>query len=251
MPSPMPGWPRALIGDATRGSAVLGLIPHSIYALMARKVAGQITGGSSAARFTGQQGFRVLAAAARQALVEEAAQRLAVPAGELSTARGSVIHAGSGKSLRYGELAAKAAERDLNPQPKLKPASAFAFIGKSVPRTDIAAKVDGSARFGIDFALPGMRVATVMAAPVRGGTLESVDPAPAMAIKGVEKVVKFEDAVAVVASGYWPALKGLRALAPRFSDGGHGDVWPLPRCSRRRRKWSKPKRARPMPGAAS
>jgi isoquinoline 1-oxidoreductase beta subunit len=69
-----------------------------------------------------------------------------------------------------------------------------------------------------------MRVATIMAAPVRGGKLESVDPAPAMAIKGVEKVVKLEDAVAVVATGYWPALKGLRALSPRFGDAGHGAV---------------------------
>ena len=85
-------------------------------------------------------------------------------------------------------------------------------------------KVDGSAQYGIDFALPGMRVATVMAAPVRGGKLEKVDPAPAMAIKGVEKVVQLDDAVAVIATGYWPALKGLRALAPQFSDGGHGGV---------------------------
>ena len=60
------------------------LLPGSIFSALARNVAGQITGGSSAMRFTGQHGFRVLAAAARQALVEEAAARLKVPAGELT-----------------------------------------------------------------------------------------------------------------------------------------------------------------------
>ena len=63
-----------------------------------------------------------------------------------------------------------------------------------------------------------------MAAPVRGGKLTSVDEAPAMAVKGVEKVIKLENAVAVIAKGYWAALKGLRSLAPQFSDGGNAGI---------------------------
>jgi isoquinoline 1-oxidoreductase subunit beta len=175
-------------------------------------------------RFTGQMGMRTLGAAARQALLEEAAERLRVPASELTAARSVVTHAASNRTLRYGELAKGAAERSLSDAPRLKDGKSFTLIGQSVPRLDVPAKVDGSAKFGIDMALPGMRVATVMAAPVRGGKLESVDPAPALAVKGVEKVVELGDAVAVIASGYWPALKGLRALAPKFSDGGNGAV---------------------------
>jgi isoquinoline 1-oxidoreductase beta subunit len=76
----------------------------------------------------------------------------------------------------------------------------------------------------MDFAIPDMRVATIQAAPVRGGKLTSVDTAIALAIKGVEKVIKLDDAVAVVAKGYWPAISGLRALAPSFSDGGHAGI---------------------------
>jgi isoquinoline 1-oxidoreductase subunit beta len=199
-------------------------LPGALASLVARNMVNQITGGSSAVRFTGQQGVRILAASARQALVEEVAARLGVPAGELASAKGMVTHAKSGRSLRYGELAKAAAERSLSSEPKLKEASAFTLIGQPLPRIDIPAKVDGSAKYGIDFALPNMRVATVMAAPVRGGKLTSVDPAPAKAIKGVEKVVQLEDAVAVIASGYWPALQGLRALSPKFTDGGHGGV---------------------------
>ncbi|MGE3693588.1 MAG: molybdopterin cofactor-binding domain-containing protein, partial [Novosphingobium sp.] len=210
------------LNDGTLGMKVN--LPHSAYSAMARNLIGQITGGSSAVRFTGQYGFRVLAASARQALKEEAAARLEVPIDQLSTARGVVAHAATGRSLRYGELAKKAAQRSLDSNPKLKQPKDFVHIGKPVARIDIPAKVDGSAKYGIDFALPGMRVATVMAAPARGGKLESVDPAPAMAIKGVEKVVRFDDAVAVVAKGYWPALKGLRALSPQFTDGGNTAV---------------------------
>jgi isoquinoline 1-oxidoreductase subunit beta len=89
---------------------------------------------------------------------------------------------------------------------------------------DIPGKVDGSAQYGIDFTLPEMRVATVMMAPVRGGQLQSVDSAPAMAVKGVEKVIQLADAVIVVGTGYWPAKKGLDQLAPKFTDGGHAAI---------------------------
>jgi len=199
-------------------------LPGSIASLMSRNMVNQITGGSSAVRFTGQIGMRTLGAAAREALVTEAAERLKVPAGELTTAKGVVTHAKSGRSLRYGELAIAASQRSLSSEPKLKAPKDFVLIGKPVPRFDIPAKVDGSAIYGIDVQLPDMRVAAVMAAPVRGGKLESVDSAPAMAIKGVEKVVQMDNAVAVVAKGYWPALKGLQALSPKFSDGGHAAV---------------------------
>jgi isoquinoline 1-oxidoreductase subunit beta len=161
-------------------------------------------------------------AAARLALIETAASRLSVPASELTTADSKVLHAKSGKALRYGELAIEAAGRSLDNDPVLKDSKDYKLIGKPIARMDIPAKVNGTAQYGMDFSLPNMRVATVAAAPVRGGKLTSVDPAPAMAVKGVEKVIKLDDAVIVVARGYWAALTGLRALSPKFSDGGHG-----------------------------
>ncbi len=201
---------------------VINALPQAIVAMIARSLPIQITGGSSAIRFTGEVGMRKTGAAVRMALIAEAADRLGVPASELTTADSVVTHAKSGKSLRYGELAAGAAARSLSGDPVLKTRDQWKLIGKPVPRRDIPTKVDGSAVYGIDFTLPEMRVATIAAAPVRGGKLESVDEAPALAVKGVEKVVKLADAVIVVAKGYWPATKGLAALAPKFSDGGHG-----------------------------
>jgi isoquinoline 1-oxidoreductase subunit beta len=197
-------------------------IEGSTFAMIARNIPLQVTGGSSTVRATGQTGMRVAGAAARIALITVAAKRLGVPEGELTTANSKVIHAKSGGSLRYGELAADAAELTLLAEPKLKEARDYRFIGKPIPRLDIPAKVDGSARYGMDVQLPDLRVATITAAPVRGGKLDSVDAAPALGVKGVEKVVKLDNAVAVIATGYWQALTGLRALSPKFSDGGHG-----------------------------
>jgi isoquinoline 1-oxidoreductase beta subunit len=197
-------------------------IVGSSFALIARHLPLQVTGGSSTVRATGQMGMRVAGAAARTALIATAAKRFGVAETELTTEKSQVLHAKSGRALRYGELAAEAAAMTLSAEPKFKDPKTYRLVGKPIPRLDIPAKVNGSAQYGMDVQLPNLRVATIMAAPVRGGRLLSVDPAPALEVKGVEKVIQLDSAVAVLASGYWPALTGLRALSPKFSDGGHG-----------------------------
>jgi isoquinoline 1-oxidoreductase subunit beta len=213
---------RGFVGEMSGQEGIVNALPASLLGILARSMDLQITGGSSAVRYTGQKGMRVAGAAARLALVDEAASRLGVPASELTTDAGKVIHAKSNKSLRYGELAEAAAGRSLNSNPPLKERAAYKFIGKDTARLDIPEKVDGTAKYGIDMTLPDMRVATIIMAPVRGGKLTSVDPAPAMAVAGVEKVINLDGAVVVVAKGYWQAKKGAAALTPKFSDGGNG-----------------------------
>jgi isoquinoline 1-oxidoreductase subunit beta len=215
---------QSFLGEMTGMLGVVNALPAAVMGLLTRSQNVQITGGSSAVRFTGQSGMRVVGAAVRLALVEEAAARLRVPAGELVAANSTVTHTATGRSLRYGELAAGAAKRSLSSSPKLKDPKDFRLIGAGLPRADIPSKVDGSAVYGIDFTLPEMRVATIAAAPVRGGKLVAVDENPALAINGVERVVRLDDAVIVVARGYWPAAKGLAALRPEFTDGGHGAI---------------------------
>ena len=218
------GLGRGFLAEMTGQPGIIDGIPASFLSLIARSMNLQITGGSSALRFTGQKTMQLVGAATRLALIETAAKRLNVPASELVTQDSRVIHANSNNSLRYGELAIEAATLSLDNDPPLKDRKQYRLMGQSMQRLDIPAKVDGTAQYGIDFTVPDMRVATIMAAPARGGKLTSVDAAPAMAVKGVEKVIKLDDAVAVVASGYWPAISGLRALAPQFSDGGNGGI---------------------------
>ena len=182
----------------------------------------QVTGGSSAVRGTGHLGMRVAGAAAKVMLVEAAAKQWNVPAAECSAKLSKVTHAGSGRTLTYGELAAQAALLTPPVHPPLKSRDDYTIVGKPTPRIDIPSKVNGSATYGVDVTLPQMLYATIAASPVFGAKLVSVDTAPAEALPGVKKVVKLDNAVAVVADGYWRALKGVRALAPKFEDTGKG-----------------------------
>ncbi len=181
----------------------------------------QVTGGSSSVRGTGFLGMRVAGGAARAMLIEAAAKRWQVPAGECDAKLSQVIHAGSSRSATFGELAADAALLDPPVHPRLKSYKEYSLVGKPIPRLDIPSKVDGSAEYGIDVAIPGMLYATVAAAPVFGAKLGAVDAAAVSAQPGIRKVVQLDDAVAVVADGYWRALKALRSLIPSFTATDH------------------------------
>ena len=212
---------RAFTGDAM--PAPLGrAIDYGAYRL-ARWFGTQATGGSLAVRGTGY-GMRVAGAAAREMLLAAAAERFGVPAHECAAARSRITHAWSRQSAGFGGLAKAAAAIPAPAEPPLKDPDTFVIRRTSKPRFDIPPKVDGSVRYGIDFTLPGMLHAAVDIAPVEGGRLVSVDPAPAKAMPGVQEVVELENAVAVVADSYWRARKALAALRPAYDDAGHGGV---------------------------
>jgi isoquinoline 1-oxidoreductase subunit beta len=211
---------------------VLGFIPPAVLPRsmddvslgIADLVGLQLTGGSASVRMTGEMGMRTAGAAARIMLVQAAATRWDVAPGDCTTSLSIVRHGASGRSFTYGDLAADAAQLSPPSDPALKPYAAWRIVGTSPPRADIPEKVDGSAKYGIDIVLPDMLYATVTAAPVFGGKLTSVDTALAEKMPGVHSVVRLDNAVAVIAEGYWQALQAVRALKPVFSDGGHGTV---------------------------
>ena len=165
--------------------------------------------------------LRKVGAAARAMLVAAAANKLGVDAGALTTEAGYVVDAAGGKRIAYGELADDAAKLPVPTKVKLKDPSTFRIIGTPAKRLDVAGKVDGTAVYGIDVKLPGMKIATVAASPVFGGTLASFDDAAALKVPGVHQVVKLDNAVAVIADHYWAAKQGLEAGAATFSNGPH------------------------------
>ena len=182
----------------------------------------QITGGSLSVRTTGEVAMRVTGAATRAVLLEAAAAEWQVPVAELSAAGSMIRHEASGRDATFAHFAPAAAELPMPDKPSLKTPDAFRIMGTSPPRFDVPPKVDGSANFGIDAVLPGMKHATVRAAPVFGGRVLSVDESSVQDMPGVRKVVNMGDAVAVIADGYWQARKALDKLAVEFSDGGNG-----------------------------
>lgn len=178
----------------------------------------QITGGSSSVRFTGEMGMRSAGAAAREMLMRAAAEQWQIPVSELSTANSRVHHAASGRTLSYGELASAAARFEPPRTPTLKRPEQFTLMGRSLPRVDIPAKVDGTAMFGIDAMPPGMLYAAVTTAPVFGAQLLNVaNKEQALQQRGIVRIVELDDAVAVVADNYWRASRALALLQPEFS----------------------------------
>jgi isoquinoline 1-oxidoreductase subunit beta len=183
----------------------------------------QATGGSTAVRASWEP-LRKAGAAARMMLVAAAAEEWKVDPRSCRAEKGEVIHGESGRRLSYGALAEKAAALPVPSEIPLKERKNFRLIGKPVKRLDTPAKVDGTALFGIDAKVPGMKIATVAACPVFGGKLKSVDDGRAMAVNGVSQVVHLEDAVAVVAQHMGAAKKGLAALDIQWDEGPHATL---------------------------
>jgi isoquinoline 1-oxidoreductase subunit beta len=171
----------------------------------------QATGGSTTVRYCWKT-LRDAGAAARYMLVNAAAQRWKVDASQCTVTRGVVTHAPSGRTLRYGELAAAAANVTPPAKAPIKDPKDFQLIGKSLRRVDTPGKVDGSLLYGMDIRVPGMKIATVRACPTFGGRVASVDDARALAMPGVLKVLKIDNAVAVIGEHFWAARQGLEAL---------------------------------------
>ncbi len=183
----------------------------------------QMTGGSTSVRGSWMI-MRKAGATARALLVSAAAQSWQVDAASLLARDGEVHDPASGKSLAYGLLVDKAALLPVPQDVVLKKNADFKLIGKPAHRMDGKGKVDGSTVFGIDVRLPGLKVATVAACPVFGGTLASFNEAAAMKVPGVRQVVRLGNAVAVVGDHFWAAKKGLQAAAPQWNEGPNASL---------------------------
>jgi isoquinoline 1-oxidoreductase beta subunit len=172
-----------------------------------------------------QKRMQQVGASARERLIAAAAARWNVPASECSAAASVVTHKPTGQTLRYGELTADAAKIKLPQEPAIKTPDQFTFIGKPMPRLDVVHKTNGSAKFGIDANVPGMVFAAITACPVPGGKLKSVDESPVKGAPGVIRVVRLDNAVAVVAEGsFWRAKQALARLQPEWETGEAGQL---------------------------
>ena len=178
----------------------------------------QATGNSNAIRGAWKP-LREAGATARTMLVSAAAKRWNVDPASCRAQSGEILHAPTGRSVKYGELAAEAASMPVPASVVLKRPENFKIIGTPAKRLDTPAKVNGTAVYGIDVHLPGMEIATLAQSPVFGGRVKSVDDAAAKAVKGVRQIVRLDDAVAIVADHMAAAKKGLAALVIEWDEG--------------------------------
>jgi len=183
----------------------------------------QFTGGSLSIR-TMYDPMRQAGAAARMVLIQAAADQWKVAPDSCHAAHGEVLHKASGRRLKYGKLVGAAAKLPVPAKIALKDAKDFKLIGTPQKRLDAKGKTNGTAVFGIDAQVDGLKVATVAASPVFGGKLKSVNDAKALKMRGVRQVVKLDNAVAVVADNYWYAKQGLAALEITWDEGEHAKM---------------------------
>ncbi len=178
----------------------------------------QVTGGSTSVK-TAWQPLREAAATAREMLVDAGARTWKVSRDEVYAEDGAIIHRPTGKRFRYGELTASAAQSDPRKvEPKTKD---YRVIGKSIDRLDARPKIDGSAVYGVDVKLPGMKIAVVVRSPVFGGKVKSFDATAAKASPGVEAVLEVSSGVAVVAAKYWQASRAAKLLEIVWDEGNY------------------------------
>jgi isoquinoline 1-oxidoreductase beta subunit len=181
------------------------------------------TGGSRSVR-SSHDHLRKAGTTAREMLIAAAALAWNVAPSECRAANSIITHMPSGRTVSYGQIAEAAARIAPPKQVKLKDPKDWKLVGKPTKRLDTADKVRGLPIYGIDVRLPDMLYAALIQCPVFKGTLKSVDESKLVGMKGVRKVVKLKDAVAVVADSWWQAKKAVEALTVTWDDGGNGAV---------------------------
>ncbi|WP_371074783.1 MULTISPECIES: molybdopterin cofactor-binding domain-containing protein [unclassified Sinorhizobium] len=183
----------------------------------------QATGGSTTIRAAWEP-MRQAGATARIMLVNAAAKKWDVDPASCHAENGDVVHSATGRRARYGDLAADAALQTVPQTVPLKPKKDFKLIGTPAKRLDAPAKVNGTAVYGIDVTMPGLKIATLAQSPTFGGKVKNVDDTAAKAVKGVRQIVRLDDCVAVVADHMGAARKGLAALEIEWDDGPHAKL---------------------------
>ncbi|NTU81614.1 MAG: xanthine dehydrogenase family protein molybdopterin-binding subunit [Chloroflexales bacterium] len=184
----------------------------------------QFTGGSESTRQLWAP-LRTAAATARQLLVTAAAQTWQVDTTACQTGDGYVVHGATGRRFSYGQLAVAAASLPVpETPPQLKHVADFKLIGTPTARIDNPRVVDGSAVYGLDVRVPGMRYATVARSPVFGGKVASFDATQTKAAAGVLEAVQISTGVAVVGETTWAVMLGRAQLKVTWAEGPNAQL---------------------------
>jgi len=168
--------------------------------------------------------LRMAGAQARRILIDSVAEEWKVPANELSTDKGFVVHKKSNRRISYGDVA-KFAKVPTEPpkivEADLKKKSDFKLIGrKDIGRIDVPLKVNGTARYGIDVQVPGMVYASVLESPVEGAKVQVLNMDDVSKMKGISKVIPVPFGVAVIGDTVEATRAGRNALKVKWDTTG-------------------------------
>jgi len=182
---------------------------------------GDMSTGASRSVASSHLYLRRAGATAREMLIAAAAVRWNVPASECSAQNSVITHAGSGRSVTFGAVADGAAKIEPPANVALKDPRDWKLAGTPRRRLDLHDKVTGQPVFAIDVRLPDMLHAAVIHCPVFRGALKAVDESSIAGMKGVRRIVRLPNAVAVVAESWWQAKRASEALRIEWDDRGN------------------------------
>lgn len=188
------------------------------------RVWGDMSTGASRSIASSQLYLRQAGATAREMLIAAAAARLDVPPSECVAAKSVITHRPSGRKLTFGAVAEAAAKVPPPEEVKLKDPREWNLAGKPRRRLDVPAKVTAQPIYAVDVRLPGMLYAAVVHCPVFGGAPKAIDESAITNMKGVRRVVRLPNAVAVIADSWWRAKRAVEALPVEWDARGNGGV---------------------------
>ncbi|MGQ0650232.1 MAG: molybdopterin cofactor-binding domain-containing protein [Gemmatimonadaceae bacterium] len=179
--------------------------------------------------------YREAGATVRALMEDAAAKEWGVSATEVKARQHAVVHEATGRTKAFGALVVTARTMAM-PAPervRIKRPAERRWQGKRMTSIDLVPMTTGKAVYGADVILPGMKVAVIARPPVWGGKVVSVDDGAALAVPGVERVVRIPESplpgayfplggVAVVAKNTWAALRGRDALKVVWDGGPNG-----------------------------
>jgi isoquinoline 1-oxidoreductase beta subunit len=183
----------------------------------------QGTFGSQAVRTSWTPMLRT-GAAAREMLIQAAAQRWGVDKSQCRAENSTVINGANNSRVTYGSLAEAAAKLPVPADITLKDPSQFRVVGKPMKRRDSPAKTSGQAMYAIDMKPAGMLHAVILRSPVIGGKVGSFDATKAKAVPGVKDVVQIPEGLAIVAENTWAAMEGRKALQVQWDEGANANL---------------------------
>lgn len=176
--------------------------------------------------------YREAGATVRALLEDAAAKEWGVVVGEVRASNGAVVHTPSGRTKSYASLVgtARTIPMPAKERVRIKAPSERRWEGKRMPSVDLVPMTTGTAVYGADMTLPGMKVAVISRPPVWGGTVLTVDDRLALNVPGVERVVRIPETplpgaffplggVAVIAKNTWAAIRGRDALRITWDNG--------------------------------
>ena len=196
-----------------------------------KKYGNQNTDGSTSIRDF-LPAYREAGATVRALLEDAAAKEWGVPSSEVRASNGAVVHTSSGRSKSFASLVgtARTIPMPAKERVRIKAPSERRWEGKRMPSVDLVPMTTGTAMYGADMSLPGMKVAVISRPPVWGGKVVSVDDSLALKVPGVERVVRIPETpvpsaffplggVAVIAKNTWAAIRGRDALRITWDNG--------------------------------